>query len=273
MAVVTFVLISKKWLMSDPSKQDRDRWVRGETAPEGADDFARYADRGRQELGSESEAAELLAELDASIANRFGVAEDVGAAAGAKKVEKSGGGATVRRLRRLYAVAAAILLLVAAGFWWITNQQTTDNEALYAEAFSPYANELSDRTMGGSDGPSATADEQLEVASLAYDRRDYAAAATAFAAYLNNAPASAPESAKLYYGISLLGAGKAGEAIPLLQQLSANANYADAASWYLALAQLRDGQIIAARQGLEKLAAQKSSPFAKRAKDLLVAID
>ncbi|SEQ33151.1 tetratricopeptide repeat protein [Neolewinella agarilytica] len=266
--------------MSNPNRQDRQRWIRGEESPD-MDDFGRSADRGRKELSADVEAAELMKELDLAFAAKFGDLDKKegsstssvgGATAGAEKDPKSHEGATVRRLSRLYAIAAAILLLIAAGSWWLTHQPAMDYEALYAEAFTPYANELDSRTMGGEDSP-ASLDEKLAAASLAYDRRDYAAAATAFADYLASAPAAAPASARLYYGISLLGANKAGEAIPVFDELANNnASYRDTARWYQALALLRSQQPDAARQILTDISSSPSSPFAQRANTLLKAM-
>ncbi len=266
--------------MSNQNKQDRERWVRGEQSPE-RDDFGRSADRGREELASTTEAADLMKELDLAFAAKFGdldkkegtsTSPEGGADAGAGKELKSSGGATVRRLSRLYAVAAAILLLIAAGSWWLSHQPATDYETLYAEAFTPYANELGSRTMGGEDSP-ASLDEKLAAASLAYDRRNYAAAATAFADYLAAAPAAAPKSAQLYYGISLLGANKAEEAIPVFEELANNnASYRDTARWYQALALIRSQQPDAARQILTTISSSSSSPFAQRANTLLKAM-
>lgn len=266
--------------MSSQNKQGRERWVRGEQSP-GTDDFGRSADRGREELASVTEAADLMKDLDLAFAAKFGDLDEKeststssagGANAGAKKELKGSGGATVRRLGRLYTIAAAILLLIAVGSWWLTHQPATDYETLYAEAFTPYANDLASRPMGGDDA-STSLDEKLAAASLAYDRRNYAAAATAFADYLNSAPAEAPNSARLYYGISLLGANKAREAIPVFEQLAQDdASYRDTARWYQALALLRSQQPEAARQILAGISSSPSSPFAQRANTLLKAI-
>jgi len=274
--------------MSNQNRKDRERWIRGEPSPE-KDDFGRSADRGREELSSAAEARELMQELDLAFTRKIGglekgegnsVGSVGGADAGSTEGSKSNGqGTTVRRLSRLYAVAAAILLLVAAGSWWISTQQTMSNEALFVETFTPYPNELSSRAMGGEDAP-APLSEKLAAASLAYDRRDYAAAATAFADYRSLAPAGSAELAEvsaatttdLYYGISLLGANKAREAIPVFDRLIAGApGYRDTASWYRALALLRDEQTEAARQALNDIANLPSSPFAPRANKLLKA--
>ncbi|MEM9261399.1 MAG: hypothetical protein AAGA62_17295, partial [Bacteroidota bacterium] len=187
--------------MSEPADDDRRDWIRNQKPGTEADEFARMAARGREELGSETEAQELLSELDNMLAKRFATPSDeTGAAAGAKKVVPKQRKASVRSLRPWYAAAAAILLLLTVGYWWTTRTPAFNSESAYAKAFSPYANELSARSMG----TPATVDSMnttLSAALLAYDRRDFSTAADSFAVYLRLAPATAP---KLYYGISLL---------------------------------------------------------------------
>lgn len=268
--------------MSNPNKQDREGWLRGDEPDAQADEFARHAAQGRKELGSESEALDLLNELDGMLAERFGSAEDSkavtsptasqgGAAAGAGEEVRSKPPARVRRLGRLYAAAAAILLLIAAGSWWLTQASPYDADMVFAETFTPYANDLSGRTMG--DDTTTTIGGQLGEALLAYDRRDYPAAVSAFDEHFlapptSIAPATAPQ-VQLYYGISLLGAGQASKALPILDALRTNTTYGDPASWYHALALVRDGQTAAARSSLQDIITDTNSPFQAKAKALL----
>lgn len=257
--------------MSNPNKQDREGWLRGEEPGAQADEFARHAAQGRKELTSEAEARELLSELDGLLATRFGDPAQVGAAAGAEKVVESRPPAKIRRLGRWYAAAAAILLLLAAGSWWATHQHTYDSDAVFADAFSPYANELSGRTMG--DDTTTRIGGSLGEALLAYDRREYPAAVAAFEAHFlapptSIAPATAPQL-QLYYGISLLGANQAETALPVLAALQKNAAYGAAASWYHALALLAIDQTATTRTALQEIANDQSSPFHDQAKNLL----
>lgn len=274
MAVVTSVYILKTWTMSDLNKAGREEWLRGDKPDAEADDFALHAARGREELASEAEAKELMDELDGLFAARFGKAEeanDTGAAAGAKETASQGNGqARIRKLKRLYAVAAAILLLVAAGSWWITQTPAYNAEVVFADAFTPYPNDLVERTMGGADAP---ADAPLKEALLAYDRGEFAAAATAFEGYFlapptGTAPATAPKI-QLYYGISLLGAGRAATAIPVLDALRNDPANGPPATWYHALALLREDQAETARTALTKISKDNTSPFQQQALKLL----
>jgi len=255
--------------MSDSDNPEREAWLRGESPAGPVDDFARMAARGRAELGDEAAARELLSELDGMLSRRYGK-QVSGADAGAKKM---GNKAKVRRLNLWLAIAAAVLLLLAAG-WWVGRQNFgPDAEALYAEAFTPYANDLGGRTMGDDD--SLALDPGLAAALLAYDRGEYPAAVSAFEAYLpdpktSTAPASAPQAetkARLYYGISLLAAGRAETAFLTLTELRNDATVGPAATWYAALALLRDGRAEAAREALGAI--DTRSPFRPRAEGLL----
>ncbi|MEM1358541.1 MAG: hypothetical protein AAGF89_10090 [Bacteroidota bacterium] len=252
--------------MSEPAGNDRRDWIRNKKPGAGADEFARMAARGREELGSEGEASELLSELDGMLAKRFGPqANETGATAGAEKVAKQQTPAKVSSLRPWYAAAAAILLLLAAGYWWTTQTPAFNPEAVYAEAFSPYANELSGRSMG----TPATMDSMnatLSAALLAYDRRDYGTAADSFAVYLRLAPAAAPQ---LYYGISLLADEQPTAALNALRPLQSDPDYGDPARWYAALAELRTGEIVAARNRLSAIANDATSLFTTKARNLL----
>ena len=169
-------------------------------------------------------------------------------------------------LRSPLAIAAAILLLVAAGFWWIQQPRAFDAETVYASAFEPYANDLGGRAMGGNE-PGDPVDRTLAAASLAYDRRDYAAAADSFALQLSTAPAAAATS--FYYGLSLLGANRNQQAIDVLSPLGNDAEYGPAANWYRALALLRSKQLPAAKTALSGIANNELSPFKSAAEKLL----
>jgi hypothetical protein len=142
-----------------------------------------------------------------------------------------------------------------------------DAETVYASAFEPYANDLGGRAMGGNEPGGSVMGRTLAAASLAYDRRDYAAAADSFALQLSTAPAAAATS--FYYGLSLLGANRNQQAIDVLSPLVNDAEYGPAANWYRALALLRSKQLPAAKTALSGIANNESSPFKSAAEKLL----
>jgi hypothetical protein len=255
--------------MAQPDNPRRDEWLRGDIPDDaGRDPFGESAARGRRELESPEVAAELLAGIEARLEATYG-----GASTGAPPAKA--GKAKVRSLGKWYAMAAALLLLVVLGAWWINQSTAFDAETVYAESFTPYANDLSDRTMGGETVDSLR-NEALQTALLAYDRRDYPAAAAAFVAYRTAvpegpAPASSPNSAaiSLYHGISLLGAEEAEEAASVLEPITQDTTYGLPAKWYLALAYLRAEQFENCREILEPLSRRNDTPFANKAADLL----
>ncbi|MTB53741.1 hypothetical protein [Lewinella sp. W8] len=252
--------------MAQPDNPKRDEWLRGEFPGDAArDPFGESAARGRRELDSPEEAADLLAGIEARLEAVYGK----------PAVRKKDAPARVRSLGRWYAAAAAILLLVVAGIWWINQPATFDAETVFAETFTPYANDLSGRTMGGDEADSLT-NEALQAALLAYDRRDYPAAAAAFGVYRtalpdNSAPASAPNPSaiSLYYGISLLGTDEAETAAEVLEPLTDDATYGLPAKWYLALAYLRAERTDDSKNILQPLSRRNDTPFARKAADLL----
>lgn len=261
--------------MSDQNKDGRRRWLDGEKT--GEDEFSQHADRGREELQSPDEAAQLLRELDAGFAAKFGEATAPAETAPLRDASTNQDptvptSAKVRNLPRLYAIAAAILLLIAIGSWWLRQQASTvDSETLYAESFETYANDLSGRTMGGT---AADTDALLAAALLEYDRQDYPAAVTAFDAYFSAvptspAPAAAQNKARLYHGISALAANEPDKALTVLEPLRDDADLQHAVAWYRSLAFLRDGQEMEATSILTLIGNDDSSPFQERAKKLL----
>jgi len=261
--------------MSDQHNQGRKAWVRGDAPQDPKDKFAQHASRGRQELGAAEEADELLNELDGMLAERYGSGADAGydpvLPRGAKGRDKQGESAKVRRLPRLYAIAATFLLLLAAGWWWSQQAPVFNAEAVYAAAFEPYANDLGGRSMGDDEPDSLALDRTLAAAVLAYDRRDFSAAADSFARYRSTAPAAAPNApaTALYYGISLLAANRPTEAQTVLRPLSNDTTYGNPANWYLALALLRSGNTPEAKTVLRTIANNNSSPFRAAAQKLL----
>lgn len=265
--------------MSDQTDHGRKAWVRGDAPNDPKDEFARHAARGRQEIGSTKEAEDLLNELDNMLSERYGsegtdAGNNLESLRGAKESQEQSRSAKIRRLPRLYAIAATFLLLLAAGWWWSQQHSVFDAETVYASAFEPYANDLGGRVMGGNEPDSLLLNRSLAAASLAYDRREFAAAADSFALYRSTAPASAPNApaVALYHGISLLASNRTIEARSVLQTISEDTTYGNPAKWYLALTFLRSGDNMAAKAALQAIANNESSPFQAAAQKLLTDI-
>lgn len=117
-------------------------------------------------------------------------------------------------------------------------------------------------SSGTSTGPSAA---DLLPAFRAYNRGDFRAAATAFAALTDRFPDA--EIPALYLGVSQLESGDNLAARRTLTHALGNAHDArhPAATWYLAIAELRTGDLAAAVPRLQSLCSPASSPYAARA--------
>lgn len=244
---------------------DRDAWLsQRPTGPED-DAFAESAARGRKELDAAT-AAELLGELDQSIAKRYGKGMSTIRPVATTKVR--------RIIPKWWAAAATVLLLLIAGYAYWAGSRGVDTQELYAANFEPYANDLSRRSMGDVDtavldsSSKPLSNTPLGEALLAYDRRDYTAAVDRFETYFSNGVVELPGH-RFYYGVSLLAAGRAADAAGVLTELEADPQYGNAAVWYQALAALRADQPDRAVEHLRALAKNENNPFHRRAEDLL----
>lgn len=251
--------------MSEQNKDklNRDEWLKNDTSADQSagigfskertpEDWEAIAARGRAQLSDEQDAADLLADIDRTIEDRFGSPE-----VSMTSRRKKGG-------FRWPAVAAAALLLIVAG-WWLWSGPS-GSEALYKEYFAHLEDDLRVSLMGDQE-PDA-----LSIALKPYKERNYTAATQSMALYLEQHPQE--ESLRLYYGISLLGSDQAEEAIGQLRQFrnaNGNSNYTTVINWYLALAYLRNEQLVEARQLLVELAGSQN-PYSTRAASLLEAL-
>ena len=115
---------------------------------------------------------------------------------------------------------------------------------------------------GSSTGPSVA---DLLPAFRAYNSRDFRAAATAFGALKDRFPDA--EIPALYLGVSQLELGDNAAARGTLTHALSNAHDVrrPAATWYLAIAELRTGDATAAVPLLQSLCSPASTPYAVRA--------
>ena len=240
-------LSRRDWIRHDPASKAKTSGRSG--AGNSPEDWEERALRGRELLSSETEAEELLGELDQAIGQRF----DPSTA-----VLPPGG----RRQRRRWGIAAACALVLMTAAWWLFFG-LPDREALYEAYFSHLDNELSVNLMGE---PETNA---LSTSLRAYNARRYAEAVQSLAQYLDTH--EAPSELRLYYGISLMENDQTEEAIAQLQLLKATATDGQVPAptdWYLSLAYLKAGRMGQARALLNTIAGT-SNPYAERAEELL----
>ena len=151
-------------------------------------------------------------------------------------------------IRRLLVVAASFLVLVLAYNFWdaSASQGGTD---FYAQHFTPYKMVLNQRSS--SDAPNTS--PALTQAIEAYEQKDFATAAQAFAALHRESPNVT--SLVFYQAIAELSQQKPQTAIPLLKNILAQAPplFVEQSQWYLALAYLQMEDQVAAKKELEKI--------------------
>ena len=161
--------------------------------------------------------------------------------------------------RNLFAIAATLLLLLAVGWWALQPQGMGDPGQLAMASFEPYDNIAYQIERGSTEA------EPEEAAFIAYEGKDYATAATAFAAL----PATAVN--KFYLGQSELAQGNFAAAAAQFGDLynADEFNLAQESAYFLALANLGEGKIEVARKALELIAGEAGHPMQDKAKTLL----
>lgn len=156
-------------------------------------------------------------------------------------------------------IAAAVLFLaVASVSWWVL--APSKSERIFNDSFSPYLNAQDISWMG------TNTENQLESALAAYNNQDYEPALTLFSAI--EEPAD-PKRVYLYLGNCHLGLGHGADAAPYFTLAAGpgQPDYGQEAQWYLALAQLRAGNIDECKTTLYQV--DPKSAYAADAKQLL----
>ncbi len=209
------------------------------------------------ELAEDRALKARLQGLEAKLVATGTATADTPATAPAPKVVRMKPRAKSRR--NLFAIAATLLLLLAVGWWALQPKGMGDPGQLAMASFEPYDNIAYQIERGGTEVEPAAA------AFIAYEEKDYATAATAFAAL----PATAVN--KFYLGQSELAQGNFAAAAAQFRDLH-NAdefNLAQESAYFLALAHLGEGKIEAARKALEVIAGEDGHPMQDKAQTLL----
>ncbi|MBL7995148.1 hypothetical protein JNM05_07220 [bacterium] len=169
----------------------------------------------------------------------------------------------LRGSKLAYYAAAALVLIAFSGFsYWMSHDP---NRQLADEYLKPYSNTI----------PLSRSQSQetlLEEAMAAYDLEHYAVAEAKLSEFIAQNPDNL--TAHLYCGISGLMSGDARESLTRLQKAanSQETRIADAAEWYLALANLKLGHINDAKTILVRVV-NKNGYFTNSARSLLERID
>ncbi|BDS15595.1 tetratricopeptide repeat protein [Aureispira anguillae] len=178
-----------------------------------------------------------------------------------------------KRLKPLIA-AASILLILSLG-WQLFAPATFDTEEQYTLAFKPYENtlsnsielELSEHGFGGN--PKTVPLNQLLEAMAVYDKGNYAKASQLLSDVLKDGvDANFLPATKFYLALSYMGDNAHDKALPILQKISAQEfTQQETATWYLALVYLKEGNLKASEQTLERL--NSSKQYRQKATQLL----
>lgn len=155
-------------------------------------------------------------------------------------------------------VAASIVILMAISAVLLLNKPI-DNEALYAEYFSPHANTLAPVERN------ETTSTSLEKALLAYENKEYVEAL----AFFEESEEANSTAVDFYKACSYMAISQIEDALPLLKKVSTSEDaYATYAHWYLALSYLKNNDVPNAKIHLETIVTRSYYPYEK-AKQLL----
>ena len=202
---------------------------------------------------------ELALRTDAATAaRRAAVTEHIRAAAREDAFRRRSG-VRLRTLssRGALAAAASVLLLVVAGLLVLRSVTDSSPEALAAAYFEPDPGLPT--TLGSED------DVAFTEAMIDYKLGDYGAAAARWERL--RADLDASDTLSYFYGVTLLAAERADEAVGPLREVRLGA-FVQEARWYEALALLRSGEEAQARRVLQAIAASEGT-YADSATSLL----
>ena len=147
---------------------------------------------------------------------------------------------------RNWGIAASLLFLSAFGYYSLYLPSQYSNQAIVEAVYEVYPGQGNLLSTSPTDSVGS-----FYRAMVLYDQSKYDQAIIG----LQQIPMSDPSywSAQLYLGNALLAGQNPGAAIPVLTRTAKQAAFQDQSLWYLALAQLQDGQEAAASQSLDQL--------------------
>ena len=176
--------------------------------------------------------------------------------------QSSSKGITSRFILRF--AAAAIFIGVLFGAWWMMQQGPT-NEQLFSENFEPYALSLNQRS---------DSEEVFYKIENLYHAKNYEELIPLLEGVLDQSEQKSSQL-QLGLGIAYMQSGKSQEAINQFKTIIAknDFNFEDEARWYLALANLKSGNIDDAKEALKVLASESNRDHHDEAKSILSSIE
>jgi tetratricopeptide (TPR) repeat protein len=166
--------------------------------------------------------------------------------------------------RRKALLLLCVIGAAAAALWYAQSQRAQQPEILYTRFFAPAANTF---LVQGRNAATEPAHAERGIAMDYYDEGRYAAALPHFSRYLEQH--SQDGEALLYFGITQLSLRQLPEAAKSLSEAAELVPERNAeATWYLALAQLRNGDTETAKKILRPLL-ETQGAYRQKAEDLL----
>lgn len=172
-------------------------------------------------------------------------------------------GKVIRMFPIVRTIAAAVSLLAVVSLWFWFANSSTEPQDLFAQTFEPYEMVLSQRSM------EAAQYNGLETAIAAYADEDYYTANTLFQGLFKLNPQQ--PIFNLYACVSRLAYDSTGATISCFQELQTIKRLSEQATWYLALAHLKNLDIEKARATL--LSIEKGQFMYLKAQSLLKELD
>lgn len=173
--------------------------------------------------------------------------------------------ATPPRRMRLYTrlAWAAAILTTAVSLWLLVDQPQSRD--LYAAYFEKYPNDITSNPRGSSEPTEPGS--LLEQGVILYTEGNFQESRKVLAEYLRQE--SSDPAGTFYLGLTLLESGQISEATHILRGLAPKTGpYSEEASWYLALAYLREGKKDQAKDQLKTLIDAGKGRYFKQAKSL-----
>lgn len=158
-------------------------------------------------------------------------------------------------------VAASVVTILIVSYAFFKYSKVTSPQELYSEYYKPYYNVIDDYKRGSDLTTSETEAFKL------YEQKEYESAIKAFENGLSGNPENTP--LLFYGGLSYLAVEKPDEAITMLMPVaSSNHNLKEAAEWYLALAYLKNNNLLQSQKLLEDIAGSEGA-YKEKAMSLL----
>ena len=162
-----------------------------------------------------------------------------------------------RRSIRLWISGAAILLILMVSAIFIFSNKTLTPEEQFVAYFNP---------LPAPESKSAASLSFFEQGNRAYNQQNYVQAIDLYKKSGTEGEAHKPGERAKYLALSYLAMGQASEAIVVFQDIQPQT---ETIEWYLALAYIKNNQLLEARQLIEKISTDKEHHYHSHATEIL----